>query len=437
MSKASPSRILLKGGHVISLDPTIGDVAGGDVLIEGSTIVKVGADIEADGAEVIDASSYAVLPGMIDTHRHTWQTSFRSAVVPSNYFATVLVHLGPLFQADDVYIGNLLGTLGALDSGITTVVDWSHIMNSPAHADAAVQGLRESGIRGVFAHGVAQIGKSAGVSGSNSQQHSDDIRRVQKEHFSSTEDRLTLAMAFGGPDFSSIEETIKDVRLARELGIRATTHVGVLPDKHSVLKMNEAGLLGPDITYIHAMLTSDEEIKLIADSGGSLSASALNENLPGLTRWLKHGLRPSLSVDTETVAPPDLFGTMRALSWHEWAVRSTEPGWIPFTNRDVLEFATIQGARATGLEHQVGSLAPGKKADIILVDLEDIATIPRGGNPVDTVTMVANPHHVRWVFVDGEVRKRDGKLVGVDVAQLHELARASQARLRKAGGLES
>jgi len=436
MSNQPPSSLLLKGGHVISLDPAIGDVAGGDVLIEGSKIVKVGTDIEAEGAEVIDASRYAVLPGMVDTHRHTWQTAMRSTVVPSTYFATVLVHLGPLYEPEDVYIGNLLGAIGALDSGITTVVDWSHIMNSPAHADSAVQGLRESGIRGVFAHGVAQVGKSAGVSGSNSQQHSDDIRRVQRDHFTASDDLLTLALAFGGPDFSSVEETIKDVHLARDLGIRATTHVGVLPDKHAVLKMNEAGLLGPDLTYIHATLTSDDEIKLIADTGGSLSASALNENLPGLTRWLKHGLRPSLSVDSETVAPPDLFGTMRALIWHEWTMRSTEPGWIPFTNRDVLEFATIQGARAAGLGETVGTLTPGKKADVILVDLEDIATIPRGGDPIDTITMVANPHHVRWVFVDGEIRKRDGKLVGVDVDRLHEIASASQQRLMKAGGLE-
>lgn len=432
-----PSRTLIKGGHVISLDPVIGDIPGGDVLLEGSRIVAVGTDIEAPGADVIDAGRYAVMPGMVDTHRHMWQTAMRSTVVPSNYFATVLVHLGPLYQPEDVYVGNLLGALSAIDSGVTTVVDWSHIMNSPAHADSAVLGLRESGIRGVFAHGVAQVGKSAGVSGANSQQHSDDIRRVQRDHFSSSEDLLTLALAFGGPDFSSIEETIKDVHLARELGIRGTTHVGVLPDKHAVLRMHEAGLLGPDLTYIHAMLTSDEEFKLIADSGGSISASALNEHLPGLTRWLKHGLRPSLSVDSETVAPPDLFGAMRALIWHEWSMEATKEGWIPFTNRDVLEFATIEGARASGLEGKTGTLTPGKKADIILIDLEDIATIPRGGDPIDTIAMVANPHHVRWVFIDGQVKKRDGHLVGVDVGELHELAGASQRRLRKAGGLGS
>ncbi len=431
----SPDRLLIKGGHVVTLDPQLGEIAGGDVLIAGSKIVRVGKDLDVEGAEVIDASAFAVIPGFIDTHRHTWQTALRATVVPSNYFATVLVQLGPLFRPQDVYIGNLLGAVGALDSGITTMLDWSHIMNSPAHADSAVQGLRESGIRGVFAHGVGQVGKSAGVSGSNSQQHSDDIRRVQQELFGPDEDLLTLALAFGGPEFSSIEDTINDVNLARELGIRLTTHVGVLPGKNSITQMNDAGLLGPDITYIHASGTPDEEIDLIAQSGGSLSISPLNERLKGLTRWLKHGLRPSLSLDTETIAPTDLFAQMRALMWHEWTVQAEDPDRIPFTSQDILEFATIEGARATGLDDKVGTLTPGKAADVVLVDLEDITTLPRGGDPLGTITMLAQPHHVKWVIVNGVIRKRDGRLVDVDVERLNSLARESQNHLLSAAGL--
>lgn len=429
-------QILIRGGHVVSLDPELGEIPGGDVLIEGSRIVQVGTDIEAPGAEVIDASRFAVVPGLVDTHRHTWQTSLRASVVPETYFATVLVQLGPLYRPEDVYIGNLLGAVSALDSGITTMVDWSHIMNSPAHADSAVAALRASGMRSVFAHGVAQVGRSAGVSGSNSQQHSDDIRRVQKEHFSSSDDRLTLALAFGGPEFSSIEDTVDDVRLARELGIRLTTHVGVLPGKEAITQMSVAGILGPDMTFIHAMRTSDDEIKRIVDTGGSLSISPLNEHLQGLTRWLKHGLRPSLSLDTEVVSPTDLFTQMRALMWHEWSMQGGEPDRIPFTTQDILEFATVEGARATGLESDIGTLTPGKKADVILIDLEDIATVPRGHDVIGTVTMLANPHHVRWVIVDGEIRKRDGKLVGVDVAALQEQAGASRTHLLTAAGLQ-
>jgi cytosine/adenosine deaminase-related metal-dependent hydrolase len=422
----SRNRILIKGGDVLTLDQTLGDLSGADVLIEGPTIAAIGRNIDATDAEIVDAKGMIVMPGFIDSHRHTWQTALRSYVAQSNYYQIVLTTLGPLYRPDDVYIGNLLGATGALNSGITTMLDWSHIINSPAHADAAIKGLAESGIRGIFAHGVAQVGRSSGATGQpNSQKHSDDIRRVQKEYFRTDDQLLTLALAFGGIEFSSLEETMKDVALARELGIRLTTHVGVIPNVQAVSKMKEAGLLGPDIIYVHATSCSDDEIKMIADSGGSLSISPLNEKLPGLDTWLKHGLRPSLSLDTETRAPGDLFTQMRALLWHEWNTKRERPGEALGKYRDVLEFATIQGARATGLERKTGSLVVGKRADVILIDRNDVSMIPRTGDPAASVVLVGQPSHVKWVLVDGKVRKRDGRLVGVDVDKLQTLAQAS------------
>ncbi len=356
----SRNRILLKGGHVVTLDRSLGDIAGGDVLVEGAAIAGIGRNLDAADAEIIDATGMVVLPGFIDSHRHTWQTALRGYLARENYYRIVLTQLGPLYRPEDVYIGNLLGAVGALSSGITTMLDWSHIINSPAHADAAVQGLRESGMRAVFAHGVAQVGRSSGATGElNSQRHSDDIRRVQREHFTSDDQLLTLAMAFGGVEFSSIEETIRDVALARELGIRLTTHVGVVPDRQAVTKMQQAGLLGPDIIHVHATRCSEDEIKMIADSGGSLSSSPLNERLPDLDLWLKHGLRPSLSLDNETRAPGDLFTQMRAMLWHDWNWSSRPPAARGSTIADILEFATIEGARATGLDRKVGRSRAG------------------------------------------------------------------------------
>lgn len=244
-------------------------------------------------------------------------------------------------------------------------------------------------------------------------------------------------MAFGGLEFSSLEETVKDVTLARELGLRLTTHVGVIPNARAVTRMKEAGLLGPDIDYIHATLCSDDEIKVIADSGGSLSISPLNEKLPGLDTWLKHGLRPSLSIDTETKPPCDLFTQMRALLWHEWNSLRARPGEVQGKYRDVLEFATIQGARATGLERKTGSLIAGKRADVILLDRNDVSMIPRTGDPAASVVMVAQPSHVKWVLVDGKVRKRDGRLVGVEVDKLQTLAQASRDYLIETAKLKS
>jgi 5-methylthioadenosine/S-adenosylhomocysteine deaminase len=432
------SRILIKGGHVLTLDNSLGDIAGADVLIEGSTIAAVGRNIDATDAEIVDATGMVVMPGFIDSHRHTWQTALRSYMAQGNYYEIVLTTLGPLYRPEDVYIGNLLGATGALNSGITTMLDWSHIINSPAHADAAVKGLAESGIRGVFAHGVAQVGRSAGATGQpNSQKHSEDIRRVQKDYFKTDDQLLTLALASGGPEFSSIEETVKDVALARELGIRLTTHVGVIATVHAVTKMKDAGLLGPDIIYVHATSCTDDEIKMIADSGGSLSSSPLNEKLPVLDTWLRHGLRPSLSLDTETRAPSDLFTQMRALLWHEWNALRTRPGEVQGKYRDILEFATIQGARATGLERKTGSLVVGKRADVILIDRNDISMIPWTGDPAASVVLTGQPENVKWVLVDGRVRKRDGALVGVDVVKLQTLTQASRDYLIETAKLKS
>ena len=307
------------------------------------------------------------------------------------------------------------------------MLDWSHIMNSPAHADAAVQGLRESGIRGVFAHGVGQTGRSAGASGPVAQKHSDDIRRLQSEHFSSTDQLLTLALAFGGMEFSSPEETIKDVALARELGIMMTTHVGVIPGAEAVTKMRDANLLGPDINYVHATRTTDEEIKMIADSGGSLSSSPLNETLPGLTAWLKHGLRPTIGLDTEIWAPSDLFTQMHAMLWHEYQWELGKPDNIPVEPRDILEFRHHR--RCEGMwpltARPTAASTPGKKADIIMVDRTDVTMISPPADPLRSIVLTAHPRHVRWVMVDGQVRKRDGRLVDVDAERLAELARAS------------
>jgi 5-methylthioadenosine/S-adenosylhomocysteine deaminase len=435
-AKPSKARTLIKGGHVLTLEKT-GDMADCDVLIEGSKIVAIGRGISAEDADVVDASRCVVMPGFIDSHRHTWQTSLRSYLAQDNYYQIVLTQLGPLFRPEDVYIGNLLGATGALDAGITTMLDWSHIMNTPAHADAAIQALSDSGIRAVFAHGVGQIGKSAGATlQPNSQRHSTDIRRIKAQYFSSDDQLMTLAMACGGVEFSSLEETARDFALARDLGIGMTTHVGVIPNFKSVTLMNGAKLLGPDVTHVHTSLCTDDELKMIADSGGTLSSSPLNERLTGIARWLKVGLRPSLSLDNETRAPGDLFTQMRAILWHEWNYHRDASGNALITYRDVLEFATIQGARTTGLDKKTGSLAVGKRADVILINRDDVTMIPHTGDPAASVVLVAQPSNVSWVFVDGKVRKRNGKLVDVDVPRLQSLSQASHDYLLRVGGLK-
>lgn len=428
---ASHRKILIKGGYVASLDKSVGDLPVGDVLIDGATIAAIGKDIHASDAEVIDAGSKLVLPGLIDTHRHTWETVTRSLISEGDlavYLKLFFGTLGPHYRPEDVYIGNLLGALGALSSGITTLLDWSHVMNTPAHADAAIRGLADSGIRGVFAYGSSRgQGNDAADA---AMRRAADVRRVQRQYFASGDQLLTLAIA---ADDASDDAKAADIRLARELGLRVTMHV---IRAGTVASLNARGLLGPDITYVHTVgiESTDDELKMIADHGGTISTSSATEMMsghgfPSAQRWLRHSLRPSLSIDNETRVPSDLLLQMRALiiSDHQLETERVRreggrPNLIPV--RDVLEFATIEGARATGLDGKTGTLSVGKRADIIVVDLDDITLIP-STDPIATFVLRAQPANISHVLVDGKVKKRAGKLVGVDEARVRRLVKES------------
>lgn len=240
---AQDQKILIKGGHVATMDRGVGELAAADVLIEGGTITAVGNDLSSADAEIIDARSMLVLPGLIDTHRHTWETVTRSLISEGDlavYLKLFFQTLGPQYRPEDVYIGNLLGALGALSSGITTMLDWSHIMNTPAHADAAIRGLANSGIRGVFAYGTSMM--RGGDPDAVHEKRAADIRRVQRQYFGSSDQLLTLAIA--------ADNAAADIKLARELGLRVTMHTTTAG---TVAKLNAAGLLGPDITFVHTV----------------------------------------------------------------------------------------------------------------------------------------------------------------------------------------
>jgi 5-methylthioadenosine/S-adenosylhomocysteine deaminase len=428
-------RTLIKGGYVVTLDPGIGELASGDVLIENGTIAEIAPAIRAADAELVDARQKLVMPGLIDTHRHTWETLTRSWISEGDlavYMKIINGTVGPRYRPEDVYIGNLLGALGALDSGITTMLDWSHIMNSPAHADAAIHGLADSGMRAVFAYGYSAVPGWDKAPGAE-EARAADLRRVQQQYFRSDVGLLSLAVAAR----ASVPGIIADIKLARSLGLRTTLHT---TRAGTVVALNEAGVLGPDLTYVHTigLEATDEEYRLMAEHGGTISSSSATEMMsghgyPSAQRWLKFGLRPSFSVDNETRMPSDLFAQMRALVLSDHMLETERvrkeggrPTLIPI--RDVLEFATVEGARATGLDKKVGTLAPGKRADIAIVDLDDIALIP-ASDPVATVVLRAHAGHVSWVFVDGVAKKRAGRLVGFDQKRVRRLVDASHSYL--------
>ena len=429
---------LIKGGYVLTLDPALGDMPNSDVLIDGDKIAAVGPNLSAGPhANVIDARHRIVMPGFVDTHRHTWQTPVRG-VLPSctldEYFAGMLNNIGVQYRAEDVYIANLMGALEALNAGITTLLDWSHVNNTPEHADAAVAGLTEAGIRAIYAHGVP-VG--ADWWAYSSKPHPEDIRRIRKTYFQSDDQLLTLAMAARAPGNTTPEVATHDWKLARDLGIRISVHVGMrLTGVHvnHVLTLNQLGLMGPDTTYIHCTDSTDEELDLIAKTGGSASVAPFVEMLmghgvPPTGRLVARGVRPSLSIDVVSSVPGEMFTQMRTALVQERILAFTDTPDTAFaptlTHRDVLEFATIDGARACALDGKVGTVTPGKQADLILVRTDQVNVAPII-DPVATVVICADTSNIDTVFVAGRIVKQNGQLLRVDMPRL--LQRLNDAR---------
>jgi 5-methylthioadenosine/S-adenosylhomocysteine deaminase len=411
-------RTLIRGGTVLSMDPSIGDLPVADLLIEGERIVELAPGLEAADAEVIDATGMIVLPGFVDTHRHSWEGILRNigTDVPlegrTSYISFVLHKLAPAFRPQDAYVGNLLTALGAMDAGVTTLLDWSHIQGSPAHTDAAVQALNDSGMRAVFAYGFPWWGKWE-------ERQPSWFVRAATEHFSTKDQLLTLALAAPGPEFTDFEVSRDHWKMARETGARITTHVGVgsYGQDSKVQEMGAAGLLGPDTTYIHCTTLNDTEIQMIVDSGGTVSIACpvemmMGHGMPPIQRFLDRGLRPSLSVDVETNVPADMFNQMRSVLALQRQVAFAEER-EPVSAREVLRWATVEGAKANGLEDKVGTLTPGKQADVVLLRTDRLNVTPLN-DPAAAVVGGMHTGNVDTVLVAGRVMKRGGKLEHVD-----------------------
>jgi 5-methylthioadenosine/S-adenosylhomocysteine deaminase len=396
-------RLLLRGGTVLTMDADLGDLPKGDVLIEGDTIAQVAPQIDAD-AEVVDADGRIVIPGFVDTHRHTWEAAIRGCAPNATlgtYFVEILDSYAPLYRPEDVYASNLAGALECVNAGITTLVDWSHINNTPEHPDAGIQGLQEAGIRAQYAYGSANTSLNDYWNDSRIAIPADDVRRVRDTYFSSGDGLLTLALATRGPTYCCDDVVKEEWGLARELGIPITIHVAM----HSagrfgmVKRLGDLGLLGPDTTYIHCCYLTDDEWRLV--------------------KSMEYGLRPSLSIDVVTTAPGDIFTQMRAAfacdrarvnaaAWEAGAEGDVSDTML--TSRQMLEMATVNGAQVAGVGDRTGSLTPGKQADVVVLDATALNMTPVI-DPVAAVTNCADVSNVETVLIGGQVRKRDGKLL--------------------------
>lgn len=443
----APRRTLIRGGTVLTMDSVLGDFARADILVEDGFIKDVRPDISVESAEVIEAGNAVVIPGFVDTHRHMW-LGYLKNLLPDGSFGEyqqlVQRQLGAQMTPEDVYAANLLSALAAIDSGVTTVLDWSQISNTPANSDSAISALKDSGIRAVYAFGNPQA-ETGRFQDAKYSKFPEDIRRLRSQYFSTDDQLVTLFMAAptGGVDVA-----LQSFRLAREVGAPISIHVGMGAAGRSGLleKLGALGELRSDTTYIHCCTINDKEWRLIRDTGGTVSISGITEMLmghghPPIQRALDLGLRPSLSLDVETTAPNDFFAQMRTVLAVQkndvWARRLAGDDKSPdfLKARDVLEFATIEGARANHLAKKVGSLSIGKKADIVLLRRDLINVMPMN-NAVGAVVSGMTPQNVDSVLIDGVVRKRHGHLVGVDWGVVSRLAEAAQARNFRRSGLE-
>ncbi len=436
------TRRLIKTRQIITMDPSLGDVSDGELLIDGASIAAVGHDLDAGDAEVIDARGFVALPGFVDGHRHTWQSAVRHYAVGwdlATYQANIQGVIGDQMTAEDAYVGNLLGALSALDAGITTLRDESHVQNSPEHTDALIEALRSAGIRACFAYGWPSTDAMSWLWDST-RELPEDIRRVRTEVLADDRGLVTLQALLRGPELSNLEVTRADVARARELGLRMSMHMGTGEYGtlyHGIRQLHEDGIIGEDMIFVHCCTSDDEELAMAQAAGASTCVTpSVEASMPGLGapatgRLLRHGLRPALGVDVEVGTPGDLFNLMRAALAAE-RLRETlsdvpDEHEVELSARDLLGFATIDGAIAAGLGDRVGSLTPGKQADLILLRVDDLNLMP-GDDYAASLVAAGHVGNVDTVFVAGQIRKRHGRLTYPDLDQV--LVRSQESRRR-------
>jgi len=431
-------RLLLKGGTIVSMDPKIGNLAKGDLLIEGKRIAAIEAKLPSAG-RVIDASNMILIPGFVDCHRHSWEGVLRRIIPDGDllkYTATTHQLIALHYRPHDMYVGNLVTALGCIDAGVTCIIDNSHNSRSTAHSDSAIQALFDSGIRAVHASG-------APIAGNWDRQWPQDLVRIQKKFFSSEDQLVTLRM-FSGLDRANFV-------LARQLGLRISMEMLGTPlfqqfGSSLIEQFRAEKLLGADITYNHCNGLPDTTWEILRDSGGNVDVCprsdpqyAIGEGIPGFQKALDHGMRPGLSVDNETSYGTDMFTEMRVAFNIQRAmatyrkVNGDKDAPAIVSVRDVLECATIGGAANAGLSNKCGTLTPGKEADIVMIRTDDINLYP-SNHAVGTVVNAADVRNIDTVIVGGKVRKFRGKLVGVNMEKFRQLADESRNYLfAKAG----
>lgn len=455
-ARSTERPILLTGGTVITMDPDVPDLAVGEVLLTGSRITAVGEDLRSDpvyaaaaaSALVVDTHGAIVSPGFVDSHRHAWETQLRRSIPDvtdlGEYVMSTLSGIAPAYTAEDMHTGTRLAALTALDSGITTMLDFSHNSRTRAHSDAALQALIDTGIRGVH----ASMGPHFGTW---DQQWPADMGRLMDTFHGANDGLVSLRLAalstdeIAGPD---IAYGPRLAAIARDFGIWTSIDaVFGQPSSQAIQHWAEQGILDPTLTLIHCTGLSPQAWAAMGDAGVTVSLAptsdaqiGLETAVPAIDEALSAGIRPGLSIDVEVALASDMFTQMRTLHAIQRmrAVNATygtaeNPNRI--STRDVLDFATLQGARANALGEVTGSLTPGKEADLLIVCADDINNMPLN-DAVGTLVLGSDARNIETVLVAGHARKWAGSLVGVDIDALRdEVTRSRDAVIERTADL--
>jgi len=429
---------VVRNAYIVTMDPKLGDIPNGDVHVRNGALVAVGPKLDAPGADVIDGRNRIACPGFIDTHFHLWGSFARGIVADGDFdYFPVMSRIGPVMTPEDAYNSARLGLAETINSGLTTIHDWSHNIMSAAYADADLRALRNVGVRARFSYGYSR----------NLQQKPketadfNDIARVKQEWFGPSNDGLlTMGFASRGAGDTPPEVYRKEWEFARSLGLPITQHAGrslaEIKRFRRIEMLYKDKLLGPDVQLIHTYSASAEERGMIAETKSHVSiapytASRLASGLPHLGDLLKRGVQCSLSVDTTTVGGnADMFSIMRLMlqlnHLRSMDVKEVQP-------RRILELATLDGAKDLGIAEKTGSLVPGKRADFILVRTNDINVAPFV-NPALLLVQQANPSNVDTVVIDGRILKHKGELVAIDTEEVIRKAADSFHDARKRAG---
>ena len=423
------ARVLLRGGCVLTLGAKTPNLARGDVLIEGTRVAEVGPAIRARDAEVVDAADTIVMPGFVDTHRHAWRSLFRNLGDRAPTGEGVADRLEP----DDVYAGTLIGLLGAVEAGITTVVDWFDLPLDDRFVDAALRAHRDAGVRSVF---VPAAHRAEGHEDTGAM-----VRRVLARLGGAAPNSTTLAFgaASAGPDdFGRIADEWAAARAA-DLPIHAQAG-----GEGAVSMLAAQGLLGPDVTLVHCSGQGDADLDAVKAAGARVSLTPSSDMAGGLgpppiQQLIDRGIRPGLGVDDERVAPGDLFAQMRAtISWQHATMferKLAGKAGLPrlMSTRDVIRHATTDGARAAGLAGVTGSIEPGMQADMVVLRTDRPNIFPVN-DPIGAVVWGMDTSNVDCVFAGGRALMREGGLTA-DVERARGLALAARRRVAGADGL--